>query len=59
MKAYVRFEKFTIMLLLKSNSTLMDVPEKYQSTDNLECPLAEGYLIEYETMDKMRWNRIC
>lgn len=44
MKAYVRFEKFTIMLLLKSKSILMDVPEKYQSTDNLECPLAEGTL---------------
>jgi len=29
----------------------MDVPEKYQSTDNLECPLSKGYFIECELMD--------
>lgn len=32
MKAYVRFETFTVVFLLNSNSILMDVPEKYQST---------------------------
>lgn len=53
MKTYVRFETFTIVFLLNSNSVLMDVLEKYQSTDNLECPLAKGYLIECELMDKM------
>lgn len=44
---------FAIMFFLNSNRILMDVPKKYQSTDNLECPLAKGYCIECELMDKM------
>lgn len=55
---HVSFETFTIVFLLNSNSMIMDVPEKYQSTDTLECPLAKGYLIEWELMDKVHWNRI-
>lgn len=31
----------------------MDVPEKYQSTDSLEYPLAKRYLTEFELIDKM------
>lgn len=53
MKAYVRFETFTIVFLLNSSGILRGVPEKYQSTDNLECPPAKGYLIECELRDKM------
>lgn len=34
----------------------MDVPEKYQSADNLEYPLAKGYLSEFELVDIL-WNR--
>lgn len=58
LKAYFIFETFIIVFLLNSNSTLMDVPEKYQSIDDLECSVAKGYIIEYELMDKMFWKII-
>lgn len=35
----------------------MDVPEKYQSADNLGYSLTKGYLSEFELVDKILWNR--
>lgn len=58
LKAYVIFETFIIVFFLNSKSVLMDVPEKYQSIDDLECPVAKGYVIECELMDKMFWKII-